>query len=142
MNFARVINDIAVDVSADPANSFHPTLVSAFEAVPDEVQVGWVRTAGVWAAPTQVVPPAPAVVYPTVSPIEFKLLFTAPERIAIYAAKASNPVVADILSLVDDQRLTGVNLNLQSTLDTLNYLASVGLIAPTRVAEIRSGVFL
>ena len=54
-NFARITNDIAIDVSTDPYNSFHPTLASAFVPVPDEVQHGWIHDVGndTWAAPLE-----------------------------------------------------------------------------------------
>lgn len=45
MNFARIINDTAVDVSTDPTNSFHPTIAADFIEVPDDVVVGSKRDA-------------------------------------------------------------------------------------------------
>lgn len=77
-----------------------------------------------------------------VSPIEFKLLFTAPERIAIKTARATDPVVDDFFEIVEDPRLTSVNLSLQSTQDAIAYLEATGLILQPRVAEILTGVFL
>jgi len=48
-NFARIINNIAVDVSTDPDNDFHPDIASQFVSVPDEVMVGWINTGDTWA---------------------------------------------------------------------------------------------
>ena len=71
-----------------------------------------------------------------ISPIEFKLLFTAPERVAIKTAAVSDPLVEDFLSIIDDSRLTAVDLSLKSTIDALTYLESLQLITSTRKAEI------
>jgi len=70
----------------------------------------------------------------SVSPIEFKLRFTAPERVAIY--QSTDLIVKDFVSLLDDVRLTKVDLTLQANIDALGYLASLDLIAPERIAEI------
>lgn len=43
MNYARIINDVAADVSANPPATFAPAIASQFEPVPDEVGVQWVR---------------------------------------------------------------------------------------------------
>jgi hypothetical protein len=104
-----------------------------------------------WDSYEEVIPPVPA---PTpepepaepppppdikVSPIEFKLLFTSPERIAIKAARATNPVVDDFFDIVEDPRLTHVNLSLTSTIMAIGYLEQEGLIAEGRAAEILQG---
>lgn len=87
----------------------------------------------------------PAAVPPKVSPVEYKLLFTSAERIAIAAAKNGNgtnppdPVLQDLYAILDDPRLTVVDLGLQSTQDALSYLETQGLIAAGRKAEILAG---
>lgn len=43
MNYARVVNNVAVDVSTNPALNFTPALAATFEAVPDSVVPGSVR---------------------------------------------------------------------------------------------------
>jgi len=144
MNYARIVNNVAVDVSRDPNNCFHPQLAADFVQVPDNVSHGWTLSNGTWAAP---VVPEPVVTeipvkYTKVSPVEFKLLFTSTERIAIQAAKATNLVVADFYSIVEDPRLTTVDFNLKSVRDAIAYLASVGLVEESRVAEIISGKIL
>lgn len=77
---------------------------------------------------------------PKVSPVEFTLLFTSEERVAIKAARATDPVIADIYSIVDDPRLTHVDLGLQSTRDAIDYLIGKELVAPGRRDAILSGV--
>lgn len=139
MNYARVINNVAVDVCTDPANSFHPDIAREFEQVPDNVKQGWVRIDGVWSAPAPTPQPEPTPTYPKVRPVEFKMLFTSQERIAIKNARANDPVIDDFFDLVEDPRLTYVDLALQSVQDAVVYLANQSLIAPERVPEILSG---
>lgn len=129
------IRDIAL---GDPASLYHPDVAVFYDTdVPDEAQNGdgWVNGQLV-ARPTPD-PAAPDVVYPTVSAIEFKLLFTSPERVAIKAS--GDPVVQDFFSLVEDPRLTSVRLGLKSTQDALAYLEVVGILAVGRKSEILTG---
>ena len=140
-NFARIINNVAVDVSTNPQEQFHPDIAAEFEPVPDDVQAGWARNeAGEWEAPAPTPEPTPAPTEsPKVSPVEFKLLFTAGERVAIKAARASDPVIDDFLSIIEDPRLTHVNLGLQSTQDALGYLETKDLITDARRVQILAG---
>ena len=140
-NFARVINDVAVDVCADPANSFHPDIAREFEQVPDNVKQDWVRIDGVWSAPAPAPQPEPTPSEATkVSPVEFKLLFTSHERVAIKAARATDTVIDDFYEVVEDPRLTYVDLGLKSTRDAIGYLAAQNLITAERATEILAGV--
>ena len=137
-NFARVINDVAVDVSSTPAEQFHPSIAEQFEPVPDEVQAGWVRNEdGEWEAPA----PSPSEAT-KVSPVEFKLLFTSAERVAIKAARATDQVIDDFYDIVEDLRLTFVDLGLRSTQDALSYMVAQGLLTDERRSEILAGVVL
>lgn len=140
-NFARIINNVAVDVSTNPQEQFHPDIATEFEPVPDDVQAGWARNeAGEWEAPAPTPEPTPAPTEsPKVSPVEFKLLFTAGERVAIKAARASDPVIDDFFSIIEDPRLTHVNLGLQSTQDALGYLETKGVITDARRVQILAG---
>ena len=141
-NFARVINDVAVDVSSTPAEQFHPSIAEQFEPVPDEVQAGWVRNEdGEWEAPAPSPEPEPTPSEATkVSPVEFKLLFTSAERVAIKAARATDQVIDDFYDIVEDPRLTQVDLGLKSTRDAIGYLAVQNLITAERATEILAGV--
>ena len=90
-------------------------------------------------APPPEIPPAlPA----KVSPVEFMLLFTSPERVAIKALRQTNPIIDDFLDIIEDPRLTFVDLGLGSTVSAIDYLIYVGLVAPERKAEILTGVML
>ena len=106
--------------------------------------VNWNQTTGEWmidggktlADPTQdyewVQDP------PTVSAIQYKMLFTSAERIA---AKASvDPVIIDLQDLLNDPRTTEVDLSLQSISDALDYMTVKGILAVGRKAEILTGV--
>lgn len=75
-----------------------------------------------------------------VSPIEFKLLFTFPELVAIRTAVNSDPILKEIYDITQDPRLTGIDLSLNAVSGALDYLISQNLIAPERKAQIQSGV--
>lgn len=139
-NYARIINNVAVDVSSNPDDQFHPDIAAEFVAVPDSVHTGWRLVDGTWEAPAPVIEPPPVVVYPKVSPVEFKLLFTSAERVAIKAARATDPAIDDFYEIIEDPRLTFVDLGLQSTQDALAYMISVNLLTEARSAAILTGV--
>ena len=138
-NFARIINGVAIDVSTDPENRFHPDIAKDFVPVPDQVEIGWSVSAGKWSPPAPVEPTTPAPVYPKVSPVEFKMLFTIMERVAIRTARATDPTVDDFFDLVEDPRLSYVDLALPSVQGALHYLAATQLITDARIPEILSG---
>lgn len=140
MNYARIIDDMAVDVSNAPAEQFHPTVAAEFVEVPAAVVPGSCRVDGVWLAPEPIAFLKTVVAAPQVSPIEFKLLFTAQERVAIKTVRATDPVIDDFYDVVEDPRLTFVDLGLQSTRDAIGYLAAQGLIGAERVEQILAGV--
>lgn len=124
------------------SDCFVPDIVAQFVACPQDAEIGWLYIDSNWEAPTA--PPGPAeqssdavaVESIQVSPIEFKLLFTAPERVAIKTIATTDPLVEDFLAIIDDSRLTVVDLSLKSTIDALTYLESLQLITSTRKAEI------
>lgn len=62
MKFARIIDNVAVDVvEDDPVSRFHPDLAAEFVGVPAEVIAGSRMIDGQWIAPDPVAPaPAPA----------------------------------------------------------------------------------
>lgn len=66
----------------------------------------------------------------------FKLRHTAEERIAIRAAAAGNPVVADMVDLIDSADT--VLLDSEPLIQGLAAMVALGLIAPERVAELRA----
>ena len=108
-----------------------------YKVAPDTpVEVGWHCTLNE-ETPTFAAPPAAA---PKVSPVQFKLLFTVAERVAIKTS--ADQLVQDFFEIVNDPRLTFVDLGLESTQQALQYLASKSLIAKERPAQILAGVTL
>ena len=66
-NQARIIDNVAVDVSTDPANCFHPTIAAEFVEVPTDVTPGstFNPITDTWTiAPVPEPAPAPAPVTP------------------------------------------------------------------------------
>ncbi|NJD38463.1 MAG: hypothetical protein FIA89_09125 [Geobacter sp.] len=71
----------------------------------------------------------------TVSPVEFMLLFTSPERIFIKSIRQSDPVVSDFMDIIEHPKLTFVNLSLASTQQAVDYLLSKLVEATVITAE-------
>lgn len=145
--YARMDGSTGVEIFETPEGvaieqCVHASLVDLFILVDDDVTPGsTLGMMGEWQIAAAHVPGVePAAEAPKVSPIEFKLLFTSPERVALDAARAGDPIVDDFFKIVDDSRLTVVDLGLKSTRDAVGYLALQGLIAEPRVAEILAGV--
>jgi len=130
-----IIRDIA---HAEPTAIYHPDIAKLYTVeVPNDSENGDTFENGILTkkpvievAPVEPVAPKTT----TLSPIEFKLRFTAPERVAVY--QSTDLIVKDFVSLLDDVRLTKVDLALQANIDALGYLAEKSLIAPERIAEI------
>src|SRR5574343_1577031 len=102
MKYVQLARLTVVSVSEGPLSNCGYDQIQ----VPDEplVEVGWTYIGGAF------IPPV--VIPPSVSPPEFKLLFTSNERVAIKAARSTDPVIADFMDIVEDPRLTTVNLAL------------------------------
>lgn len=71
-----------------------------------------------------------------ISTINFKLRFTTQERVAIRSLAESDPVVYDFLNMIEDPRLTNVDLNLPDVVEALDYLISKNIINQQRKQEI------
>lgn len=142
MKKAWIENDIIRDVApGNPAECYHPAIAIHYDTdVPDDVLPGARLVDGAWVNPAPAENVVPEAIAPRVSPVEFKLLFSAPERVAIKAARATDPVIDDFYDVVEDTRLTHVDLGLQSTRDAIDYLIGKELVAPARREVILSGV--
>jgi hypothetical protein len=143
---AWIENDKIRDIAkGNPAELYHPSVAAFYDTeVPEDAENGDMFIDGVLTKPEPVVPQEPVeppTVYPKISPVEFKLLFTGPERIAIRIAGETDELIKDFYEIIDDPRLKEVNLGLQSTQDGIGYLALQGLIAPERIPEILTGIF-
>ncbi len=49
--YARIVDDVIVDLSTNPADQFHPDLAAEFQEVPGNVGPGWRKVRGRWLAP-------------------------------------------------------------------------------------------
>ena len=124
---------------------FVPEVAAQFVDCPNFVMDGWIYANGEWSAPTNhgnIPGQNPSDSAPKVSPVEFKLLFTPQERVAIKAARATDLMIDDFYDIVEDPRLTFVDLGLQSTQDALSYMVAQGLLTAERRSEILAGAVL
>lgn len=144
MKKAWIENDRIRDIApGNPDELYHPAVAALYNTeVPDEAANGdgWVNGQLVKPEPMVLEPVTIEPVAPKISPVEFKLLFTSAERVAIKAARTSDPIIDDFFDIVEDPRLTLVDLGLQSTKDAIDYLESKALITAERKAEILKGV--
>jgi len=128
-NYARNVNDVAVDVTTtDPTTIYYPTVAAEFIVVPADVQDGWVynETTKKWSAPPPVpVPPTPEPVPPVVTAVQFMLLFYPQEQ--AYIQSSTDPIVKVFWTRFQDIRVTEVNLALDSMSQTLDYLLATNV---------------
>ena len=148
MKHARIINNVAIDVvDGDPADFFHSSIASQFVTVLDEVESGWLLDTETeeWSAPEPLAPAQVAATPQKIDVISFKLLFTSPERIKAKELRATDPVIDDFWSILDDQRTQNVDMALtsiqQAIMYTLNAIDAAGLETDVaaRTAAILSG---
>lgn len=142
MKKAWVENNVIRDIcQGDPAECYHPDVAIHYATdVPDTAENGWILVDGTWEAPPVGTPFEPVTIYPSVSPVEFQLLFTSAERVAIKAARATDPIIDDFMDIVEHPKLTFVNLNLASTQSALDYFISLNILTSDRKAAILTGV--
>jgi hypothetical protein len=127
--------------AGDPFALFHPDVAALYDTeVPDDACSGdgWVNGELVKPEPVASAPLPPATP-PKVSPVQFMLLLTSAERVAIKAARATDPVIDDWLDIIEDPRLTEVDLGLASTDQALDYLVSSNLLTEQRKSAILTG---
>lgn len=81
--------------------------------------------------------PAPAIVARTLTKLEYLRRFTVDERVAIRAAAASNPLLADYLQLME--LATEIDTADPDTVSAVTMLEQAGLIDAGRAEEILYG---
>lgn len=152
-NYARIQNGIAMEVfrplgGSTLAESFHPTLASQFEVVPDDVTPGSVRgDDGEWtiAAVVELPPPAPVPLSRHVTVLAFRNRFKAAEKVAIEIASLDNPTApmperqqaAALRAFVkDSETATFIDLDYEATREGVQYLEIAGVLQEGRAAEI------
>lgn len=142
--YARMVDGRAVDVmTSDPAEVFHPDVAEQFVIVPNGTQTGDMNNNGAWTK--YVAPSEPAVIAkpPTVTVPQFFLLFTMEEQLSLETARTTDPVVGLLYKRLEDPRLTGVDLSLDSTRESVEYCLSKVHGGPIddRVAEVLTGIW-
>lgn len=145
MTFAWVENNTVRDVCEGvPQDLFAPEVAALYSTpVPAGTKSGYVLEDGNWVAPPPPTPvPEPVAIPPKVSPVEFLLLFTPQERVAIRAARPNDPVLDDFFDIVEDPRLTFVNLALPSVQGALHYLVAKQFITDARREEVLKGAIV
>lgn len=141
MKHARLVNGTVIDISEDPLSEFHEILSEDFVEVPDNVTVGSILTEeGEWLIKEVVPRVAPPRPLPFLTPIQFKMCFTPDERRVIAEIKLNDHVLQDAYEILDDPRLTEVDLNLQSVRDTVTYIKDLGIINDDRCREVLLGI--
>lgn len=105
-------------------------------AASELADLAWRGPAWEGVAYVPVPPPAPAPARRWVSQADFKRRLTAPERIAIRAARSADPVVDDFVDILDSA--PDVDLDDADLIAGLAYLVGLELLAEGRPAEIRA----
>jgi len=121
--------------SAGALSSNDPDVTIQYVADDQTVSAGDLYVDGVF-EPGVPTPPVP----PKVAVIEYKMLFTSAERIAVKAS--ADPVIIDLQELMNDPRTLNVDLSLKSVQDALDYMTHLGILADGRKEEILTGVIL
>lgn len=130
-------NKIREICNGNPSELFHPDIAIKFDTdIPDYVVAGAELIDGVWVNPTITPTEQATPQLDKLSPIEFKMLFTSDERIALKSS--TDEVVIDFMEIVNDARLTYVDRNLQSVKDAIEYLVSINILTQPRADEIMS----
>lgn len=148
MKYGRLINSVVVDIATDPNKQFHPTLAAEFVEIPDHVKTGWTFDGTEYAPP---VAPDPEPAEPetvktlSISPVDFKFLFTLTERVKIKELRATDLALDDFYSMLDDSRLKVIDLSNSRMIEGVTYavnaLAAAEVVADPeqRISEILGG---
>ncbi|MFI8682308.1 hypothetical protein ACIGFJ_08090 [Brevundimonas diminuta] len=156
MKFARILNNVAVDViDHDPADAFHPDLAAEFAPVPAEVVAGSRLVDDAWIAPDPATtPPAPAQPI-QMAIIDFLRLFTGDEMGGFNALRKSvaalgpadygDPTKLDLirfevgLTHYEALRAGLIELDHPETFQWLSLLVPLGVLTEARLAEVLAG---
>jgi hypothetical protein len=143
MKKAWVENNRIKDVChGNPSEVYHPSVAQFYSTdVPDEAENGMEFVNNQWQQPLKpsvTVDPS-SVASPVLSAVQFKLLFTSAERVALNQAKASDPVIADFFSLVDDPRLLEIRLGSNAVASAIQYMVDNDYLEQARADKILKG---
>ena len=144
--FARIIDDVAVDVCrVPPDQAFCEALALQFVAVPDEVVPGSRRSLDefgdvIWTAPVVVAPPPPPQPHygRIITRLAFLNRFTDAEAVAIDLASIGNTVQSATLRRAQAKISAAEEIQLDNTetRDGVLALETAGLLATGRAAAI------
>lgn len=138
--YARIVNGHAVDVTTvDPKTIFHPDIAAQFVTVPAGTANHDSYDGETWVKFVPAPAVAPALVPPVVTPPQFKILIL--QWLGqIYEAAQTDIAIDTFVKIIDDPRLTEVDLALNSVQTGLKYaLKKVGL-TDQQVADAMSTV--
>lgn len=156
MKFARILNNVAVDViDHDPAEAFHPDLAAEFAPVPAEVVAGSRLVDDAWIAPDPVTtPPAPAQPI-QMAIIDFLRLFTQAEMAgfnalrktvaALLPADYNDPSKVALIGFevglthYEALRAGLIELDHPETIQWLSLLVPLGVLTEARLDEVLAG---
>lgn len=146
MKYAWAENDTIRDIcQGNPQDCYTPEIAAHYTTeVGDDIVNGATWDGSKWVNPPAPVPVPPVPPVPTyriiLTPLEFKMMFTAPERVAIKVAATTDPIVEDFQEIANDPRLKEVILTLPANIDAINYLVSKSLLTAERGEEILRGM--
>lgn len=139
---AWIENGIIRDTcDADPFETYHPDIAKHYDTdVPEYCVNGATLREGTWVNPV-ILPPADPlpVKVAAISPLDFKLCFTMQERVLIKRAKMTDELLQIAFETLDDPRLQEVHLDKQCTIETIDYLVTIGLITKDRADDVKAG---
>jgi hypothetical protein len=72
---------------------------------------------------------------PPISPVQFMLLFPVAVRVQLRAS--TDPVIVDLLRLVDDQRLLQIDRNLPSVIEAIDYVGNSAGMTAEQIATVK-----
>ena len=147
MKYAWIENAVIRDLcNGVPDELYHPDIAQHYDTqVPDEAinGDGWdgvklVKLVNLVKSivSDNIAPPTQMRSITQISPIEFKLRFTAQERIAMRVARPTDLGVDDLFDIIEDPRLTTVDLELAATKEAVAYLVLKGYVVQARVDAI------
>lgn len=115
MSYAYIRGALVVHVAGVDSEPVDGTRVVV---IPDgaTVEVGYNYDGATFSAPAAIA------AVTEILPIELKLRFTSAERVAIRAKRATDAAIDDFMQILDDPRLTVVQLNIAPTIEAVTYI--------------------
>jgi len=141
MKYAWIEDNKVRDIcqGGNPSEHYHPDIAAYYTTeVADDVVNGAVLDGSTWVNPSPSAPHEISIVETILNVAEFKARFTSAERIALKTAKATDAVIDDFFDIIDDQRLTTVDLRSDLIVDAVKYMVSKDFLTQARANVIAS----